>query len=340
MDLPGSTGEGSTPGPPDGLWLALVLDGRGGARELGWAGVRAWRPGQGALWIHLDPRHPSAVEWLDEQSGLTAEQRSALLQTAERPRLRALEGNGFIASLRGLAPSLDEDSSALAMVRMWIEPERSVSLSQQVLPGVQRAAEAYRAGQGPRDLPALILWLASRLSTSLHEEALDMEDSMAELENLALGDRQGLAEALRVLQRRITRLRQHVAPMKIFVARLLAVSDTWLVKDYAAGWTHLSDETQDTDDVLQALQERVGAVRDSIQERLARRTNQVLYVLTILSAIMLPLTFLTGLMGINVGIQGASYRWMESTRAFFLTFAALAVLAWLEWQLIKRQHLL
>src|SRR5262245_31614763 len=89
LDRTGETGERSAPapGPPDGLWLALVLDGQGGARELGWEGVRAWRPGQGPLWVHLDPRHPLAVEWLSEQSGLSVEQRQALLQTAERPRL-------------------------------------------------------------------------------------------------------------------------------------------------------------------------------------------------------------------------------------------------------------
>ena len=123
------------------------------------------------------------------------------------------------------------------------------------------------------------------------------------------------------------------------MARLLAVRDT-AGRGHADDWNHLADETQDTDDVLQGLQERVGAVRDSVQERLARKTNQVLYLLTILSATMLPLTFVTGLLGMNVGLKGASYRGLESMGSFLLIVAALAVLAWYEVLLIKRRHLL
>jgi zinc transporter len=51
-------------------------------------------------------------------------------------------------------------------------------------------------------------------------------------------------------------------------------------------------------------------VQESISDRIARELNQRVYVLTLISAIMLPLTFLTGLVGVNLGgIPGANNPW-------------------------------
>ncbi len=75
-------------------------------------------------------------------------------------------------------------------------------------------------------------------------------------------------------------------------------------------------------------------------ERRAARMNDILYVLTIVSTIMLPLTFITGLLGMNIGLAGASYSGMSSTLAFFAVCAALAVLAWLQYRFLARHDLL
>lgn len=47
-----------------GLITAYVLDGHGGGRELEWQVVRAWKPADGFLWVHLDYTRPAAQAWL------------------------------------------------------------------------------------------------------------------------------------------------------------------------------------------------------------------------------------------------------------------------------------
>ena len=68
--------------------------------------------------------------------------------------------------------------------------------------------------------------------------------------------------------------------------------------------------------------------------------NEILYVLTVVSTIMLPLTFLTGLFGINVGISGASYPGMSGALTFLAVCAALGIIAWLEYKFLMRRDLL
>ena len=63
----------------DGLIHALVLDGKGGARALDWAGVEAWQPADGVLWLNFDYAGASVADWLANKSKLDPVVVSALV---------------------------------------------------------------------------------------------------------------------------------------------------------------------------------------------------------------------------------------------------------------------
>jgi hypothetical protein len=52
--------EGDFMASEHGLIAAYVLDGHGGGQEMGWEGVRRWRPADGLLWLHLDYSDPAS----------------------------------------------------------------------------------------------------------------------------------------------------------------------------------------------------------------------------------------------------------------------------------------
>lgn len=324
----------------DGLWIALVLDGKGGAREIGWDALDAWKPDDGPLWVHLDPRAPRAITWLNSEGSLPEAERSALRNDATNPQLQQVGDRAYLISLRGLAPETERESRDLALVRLLVERHRVVSSCDRSLPGVIRIRDLLRTRSGPRDVPELIATMAAGLGALLRDAALDLEDPVAELEYAAETEQGSDSSELGEVQTTIARLRRHVAPYKILVARCLAMPDAWLFSDHLPRWRHLADQLQEADSLLQNMHERAKALRDLVGERLARRMNYILYVLTILTAIMLPLTFVTGLFGMNVGIEGGSYRFMEAAPTFLGICAALAVLAWVEYRFIKRRQLL
>ncbi len=65
---------------------------------------------------------------------------------------------------------------------------------------------------------------------------------------------------------------------------------------------------------LDAARERSMIIKDDIANQLAEAANRTLYVLAIISGIFLPLAFLTGLLGINIGgmpgVESASAFWI------------------------------
>ncbi|MGH2933409.1 MAG: CorA family divalent cation transporter [Gaiellaceae bacterium] len=57
-------------------------------------------------------------------------------------------------------------------------------------------------------------------------------------------------------------------------------------------------------DLLDNYKEVVEALEDTNESLISHQQNDILYVLTIFSVVMLPLTFLTGLFGMNVHFPG------------------------------------
>jgi zinc transporter len=85
---------------------------------------------------------------------------------------------------------------------------------------------------------------------------------------------------------------------------------------------------------LDAIRERVAVTQEELQSRLAEQQNVRMYVLSIVAAIFLPLGFLTGLLGINVGgIPGA-----DNPLAFgmFMGFLVLLLAAQLIYFRVKK----
>ncbi len=76
----------------DGLVCAFVLDGEGGGRPVRWPGIKAWRPEDGTLWVHLDRSGAVGHRWLSTDSGVDPVICQALLEPAVRPRLVPLDG--------------------------------------------------------------------------------------------------------------------------------------------------------------------------------------------------------------------------------------------------------
>ena len=74
---------------------------------------------------------------------------------------------------------------------------------------------------------------------------------------------------------------------------------------------------------LELIRERVGLVLEAESRRLGERMNRIMYRFTVITGMFLPLTFLTGLLGINVGgIPGS-----ESPIGFFIACGLMVLLA-------------
>ena len=80
------------------------------------------------------------------------------------------------------------------------------------------------------------------------------------------------------------------------------------------------------------MRERAQIVKDELSNALSNEMNRNLYQLSLITAIFLPLGFLTGLLGINVGgIPGA-----EVPTAFWIFCGLLSLIVGLQLAMFQR----
>jgi zinc transporter len=83
---------------------------------------------------------------------------------------------------------------------------------------------------------------------------------------------------------------------------------------------------------LDSINDKVSLIQEELLNKISEQMNQRMYVLSIISAIFLPLGFLTGLLGINVGgIPGA-----ENKDSFLIFVVILSGIVGLQFYLLKK----
>jgi zinc transporter len=306
--------------PSVGLY-SLLLDGKGGARPLTPDEVAAWSPDQGVLWMHLDYTNPDDRQWLETVSGLDPLVVEALLVEETRPRATSFD-DGLLIALRGvnLTPGAEPDD--MVAIRLWVDRERIVSTRRRRLLSVVDVVEQLTSGKGPTGAAQCLVELIDRLVARMSDTVDLFEDRVAELEDQILeANSTAMRFELATLRRQAITLRRYLAPQREALARLNTAMADWLDDSDQLQLREVSDRLVRHIEDLDAVRERAAVVQEELLSRMSEQMNSRMYVLSVVAAIFLPLGFLTGLLGINVGgIPG------EGNALAFWFFIAMLVL--------------
>ena len=284
-----------------GLVAAYVLDGRGGGRELGWEGIRAWTSEDGPLWIHLHRKSDDAVRWLREQSGLDPLSVDALLAEETRPR-SLVAGDGLIVILRGVNLNRGAEPKDMVSLRLWIDEQRIISLRARKLMAVADIREMLAANRGPGRTVDMLTEMAIRLVDRMSEVIEKLDDRTDELEDEMLKtESRDMRHRLADIRHEAIVLRRYLAPQRDAMMRLQTEEMPWLDARIKARLREGTDRLIRYIEDLDSIRERASVIQDELITRLSDQMNRTMYVLTVVATIMLPLGFLTGLLGINVG---------------------------------------
>ncbi|MCB9913553.1 MAG: zinc transporter ZntB [Planctomycetes bacterium] len=326
----------STP-PPDPLTFppgcrAYQLDGRGGARRLAWNELSDWRPEHGTLWTHLDAMHDAVRAWLEQSSGLDEQTCEDLLADETRPRCH-VTSRGLLMLLRGVNLNEGAEPEDMVSLRLFVDGERMISLfRRRVMAAGDVAAELERE-DGAHDSGDLFVSITGHLLDRMEPVLEQLDDSLDDLEESAGGDDVVALQAqLAELRRRAVALRRYLAPMREALARAAQVDAPFFGPrtrgDLHALVEQLTRYVEDLDEV----RERATVSYEFLASRQSEELNRRMFVLSLVAAVFLPLSLVTGLLGINVsGIPMA-----DGPYAFWAVCVMLVGFAGLEIWILRR----
>jgi len=283
-----------------GLLHAYLLDGKGGAAPLDWAGVDRWQPNDGVLWLGLDYHAADVTSWLAERSRIDPLIRDALLDDDPRPRALAHDDD-LLLVVRGINQNKGAEPEDMISVRIWIEPSRVVTLRHRLSKSLESIATETARGRGPRSAGELVARLVDRIVEHISTRVDLLSDDIAAAEAQALIETRGeLRAQLAEQRRRAIALRRFLAPQREALGKLAQIDLPWLAP-HRTWIAETADRMTRSVEELDAVRDRAAVTQEELASRFAEMTNHRLYFLSIVTSVFLPLGFICSLLGVNVG---------------------------------------
>ena len=111
-----------------------------------------------------------------------------------------------------------------------------------------------------------------------------------------------LLHDIMTLKRNIIMMRSILLPQRAIIATLEHKNQKFVSEELALYFDDILDAIERQWALLDTAKEMIDALQDTHESWLTHKTNAVVRILTVFSVTMLPLTFLTGLFGMNVAL--------------------------------------
>lgn len=296
---------------PDGLICAFLLDGSGGGEQLSWPSISTWTPELGVLWMYLDYKGEKCERWLAEDSGLDPVIREALLDPDPRPRCLVTDNDGLMLIIRGVNQERGQDPEDMVSVRVWCDRHRVVCMRHRKVAAMKAMHTRVMQGKGPAGVGEFVVDMTSEILDRIATVTDTLEDSVAAIEDAVVTSMDvALRHQLADLRRQAIALRRYIAPERDVLASLQGARVTWLSERDRTRLRESAERLTRVIEDLDSARDRAAVTHEEVASRLSEIMNQRLYMLSVVAAIFLPLGFVTGLWGSNVGgIPGLGHPW-------------------------------
>lgn len=223
-------------------------------------------------------------------------------------------GQDFFVTLhRGKIPILD---------RLWSDLEESEKLREEYL--------QHGTGFFLYELMRHFFEDVFPLVDSIRKELRRMEEVLFESD-----EEVDLLRDIMNVKRNIIAMRSILLPQRTLIATLEHKNKKFVPDELALYFDDILDAIERQWALLDTAKEMIDALQDTHESWLSHKTNAVIQVLTVFSVVMLPLTFITGLYGMNVALPLGDH-----PMAFFMVAGTMvALLSSMLWYFYRKHWL-
>ena len=273
------------------------------AQGVGQAEWREARDGPGIAWINVSGVHDvELIEQLGQDFGLHPLTTEDIANTSQRPKWEEFPNYAFIALKMiecpaGVAQVKVEHVSLILghnYVISFLEDEGDVFES--IRQRLRRGAGCMRSKQ--TDYLAFCLMDAVVDHYFLTVERIG--DLVEELDEELLGNaRHEDIPQLHRFKRNLLHLRRSIWPLREVLSSISRSETPLLQKENQLFWRDLYDHSVQVIDMVETARDTLASMHDTYLSSLSNRMNEVMKILTIISTIFIPLTFIAGVYGMN-----------------------------------------
>jgi magnesium transporter len=301
----------------------------------------------GLTWIHLEAPSHEEVQLLADRFGWHPLDVEDVLSRRERPKVDVYteedEAGYLFAVLHFPVYNASVGRLDAGEIDVFLGPNYLVTLPNVELKPVtrlfRRCAESdeFRHQQFARGSGRLLYEVLDDLYDYcfpiLDKIGLKLRQIDEEIDEVAPRAKERVRDIHKVKQEIIS-YRKIVRPQRPTLRQLERQIERFLPQDLELYFDDIVDASERIWDNLDNYKEVVEALEDTNESLISHQQNDILYVLTIFSVVMLPLTFLTGFFGMNVHFPGfnSTSGFIASLCLFLVTIVGMiSFFRWKKW---------
>ena len=289
------------------------------------------------IWVHLDYENTTSSD-IVKLLRLGKEAQTTLLSQTTRPRFEPIGNDSYLLVLRGVNLIDPENPHDMISLRCFVSKDIIVTTGRRQLKTITEISQDIETGKkeyaNSQELCADIVRILSEKMAPVFNEIEDEIDDfeLNNLNNENHANKLAQRKEIKDLRLKTLHLRRYVFPQKDalvqyldFLYRLSGHMDHFSIKQ------SVDDHRRYIEDI-DLSRERLNLLDQEIVAELSERMNNNLYILSIVSLIFLPLGFLTGLFGINVG----GMPMVEDSNGFWIVCGICAILAIIQFIILAK----
>lgn len=306
----------------DGIVFAFHVIGGANGRLVGWDAVeKAMADDRGFVWLHLDLSVRRAREWIAQAPMIPEDLRHELGASDVRTRLEQYQGTLF-GVFTDMQYDIDPDLTEISTVRIFGSGRMVVSARRHPSRTMDKLRRALYDGlhlRGPADL---IATMVANLADTVELAVVELIVSLDEIEDRLLeGRNSSTREDLGAVRRFAVRLHRHLALKRRAVFQVCARPPAFFSEEDGVDLREAIEQLGAVVDDLVSAQERAKLLYEEMAAQQGEEANRNLLILSVLTAVFLPMTLVTGIFGMNVaGLPG-----LINPHAFWWTMLGMGV---------------
>src|SRR4051812_19923921 len=278
-------------------------------------------------WINIERPRPVDQAWLEERFDFHPLDYEDVFSRNQRPKVDEYDDYLFIVLH---FPAFDKRVGRLnaAELDIFIGPDYVITLPNEALRPVERLFERCRTNEEEREkhFSQGSGYLLYRIIDACVDASFPMLRKMGNKldrieEEIFEGRSEDIVRDLSNVKQEIINFRKIVRPQRATFRDLEGTKTRYIPDDLDIYFDDINDASERIWDMLENYKEVVEALEDTNESVLAHQGNQTIRVLTALSGILLPLTLIASIWGMNVRVPG-----QDHIAGFYLVLVGMLVL--------------
>jgi len=286
-------------------------------------------------WLHLDSRNKDAQDIIAHHIGDDPYILEALTSKSTRPRCEKYK-NGFLLNLRGVNLNPGSNPEDMISARLWVCERFIISIRAKPMLAFSDLDKAIAGHEVTLSASDVLAFIVDRLTHRMSFILEDIDERVSQYEdNFDTQQHELTPKELATTRQEIARIKRHLSPQKSALISLSTLNSELLSEEFKNVIRQNLDIVSRYIEELDELKERSIILLDMSNQYSSQKIEKITYALTVCAGIFLPLGFLTGLLGINVGgmpgTEDKAAFWVASALMAIILLAEVVYFKWKKW---------